>query len=366
MFIDFVKLKRTYDMYAKEYEEASLRTLRSGWYILGNELKDFEKKYAKYMGANYCIGVNSGLDALILAIRVLDIGPGDEVIVPANTYIASVLGITENGATPVFVEPDQFFCIDANKIESAITKKTKAILPVHLYGQACNMKKICEIAKKYNLYIIEDCAQSHNATIDGQKTGTFGTIGCFSFYPTKPMGALGDSGALLTNDEEVARKLRALRNYGSAKKYVNDIVGINSRMDEIQAAILKVSMNHLEEGNEYRNKIAKKYIEGIHNPLVKLPKIRHDCNHVYHVFALLCEKRDELQRYLLDRGIQTLIHYPVPPHLQKCYKFLNYKKGDFPICEAYALHELSLPIYMGMPMEEVQIIIDAINSFKGD
>lgn len=366
MAVDFVRLKRGYDLYAQEYEKAALRAMRSGWYILGKELEEFEEEFAEYMGAKYCIGVNSGLDALILAVRSLDIGPGDEVIVPANTYIASVLGITENGATPVFVEPDRYFCIDAERIEQAVTDKTKAILPVHLYGQPCEMDTIQTIAEKYGLYVIEDCAQSHDAVYRGKKTGTFGKIGCFSFYPTKPMGALGDSGALLTDDENIAQKLRALRNYGSAKKYVNDICGKNTRLDEVQAAVLKVSMVHLKEGNAWRNRIAGMYLEGIENPLVRLPETRSGAEHVYHVFPLLCEKRDELQRYLLDKGIHTLIHYPIAPHLQKCYEYLEYRKGDYPVSEAYAVQELSLPIYAGMPDEEVELVIDAVNSFRGD
>ena len=366
MSVDFVRLKRGYDLYVQEYEEAALRAMRSGWYILGKELEEFEAGFAEYMGAKYCIGVNSGLDALILAVRALDIGPGDEVIVPANTYIASVLGITENGATPVFVEPDRYFCIDAERIEQAVTDKTKAILPVHLYGQPCEMDIIQTIAEKYGLYVIEDCAQSHDAVYRGKKTGTFGKIGCFSFYPTKPMGALGDSGALLTDDENIAQKLRALRNYGSAKKYVNDICGKNTRLDEVQAAVLKVSMVHLKEGNAWRKRIAGMYMEGIENPLVRLPETRNGTEHVYHVFPLLCEKREELQRYLLDKEIHTLIHYPIPPHLQKCYEYLGHRKGEYPLSESYAAQELSLPIYAGMPDEEVKLVTDAVNSFRGD
>ena len=237
---------------------------------------------------------------------------------------------------------------------------------MHLYGQPCEMDTIQTIAEKYGLYVIEDCAQSHDAVYRGKKTGTFGKIGCFSFYPTKPMGALGDSGALLTDDENIAQKLRALRNYGSAKKYVNDICGKNTRLDEVQAAVLKVSMVHLKEGNAWRNRIAGMYLEGIENPLVRLPETRSGAEHVYHVFPLLCEKRDELQRYLLDKGIHTLIHYPIAPHLQKCYEYLEYRKGDYPVSEAYAVQELSLPIYAGMPDEEVELVIDAVNSFRGD
>lgn len=366
MAVDFVKLQRQYDMYASEFEEAVLRAMRSGWYILGNELKDFEAKFAEYISAEHCIGLNSGLDALTLAVRALDIGEGDEVIVPSNTYIASILGVTENGATPVFVEPDEYFCIDADKIEASITEKTKAILPVHLYGQACDMKKICDIAKKHNLYIIEDCAQSHGAKFNGKMTGTFGTIGCFSFYPTKPLGAIGDSGAVVTNDKAIAEKLYKLRNYGSGVKYVNEITGVNSRLDEVQAAALKVALKHLDEGNNYRRQIAEKYINGINNPYVKLPVLRENSTHVYHVFALLCENREALQKHMLQCGVNTLIHYPIPPHMQECYKMLGYKQNDFPICEEYASQELSLPIYAGMPDENIKLIIDAVNSFKGE
>ena len=362
--VEFVKLKRQYDLFANEYEEAALRAMRSGWYIMGNELKAFETQFAQYTGVGYCVGLNSGLDALTLAVRALGIGPGDEVIVPANTYIASVLGVTENGATPVFVEPDEFFCLDAEKVEAAITPRTKAILPVHLYGQPCEMERICSIAKKHGLYVIEDCAQSHGARINGKLTGTFGTIGCFSFYPTKPLGALGDSGAVITSDPVLADKVRKLRNYGSGVKYVNELDGVNSRLDEVQAAILQVGLRHLNEGNEYRRRIARRYLEGIRSDLVTLPDTRPGAEHVYHVFAVLSEHRDELQKYLLDKGIKSLIHYPIPPHLQECYARLGYGKGSFPISEAYAQNELSLPIYVGMPDEDVEAVIDAVNSFE--
>lgn len=363
--VEFTKLKRQFDLYAPEYEEALLRAARSGWYILGNELQQFEEQFAAYLGMQYCVGVNSGMDALILAVRALNIGPGDEVIVPANTYIASVLGITENGATPVFVEPDVFFCLDADRIEAAITEKTKAILPVNLYGQACDLERICAIAEKHGLYVIEDCAQSHGAEQNGRKTGTFSTIACFSFYPTKPLGAQGDAGALATNNPVLADKLRKLRNYGSGKKYVNELVGINSRLDEYQAAVLQVGLKHLDEGNRYRRQIAERYLNETKNPLVTLPKTRENCFHVYHVFALQCEQRDELQAFLLEKGVKTLCHYPIPPHLQECYSYLGHKEGDFPISERMARQELSLPIYVGMPMEEVTQVIEAVNAFKG-
>lgn len=361
--IDFVKLRRTYELYATEYEEAALRALRSGWYILGRELEAFEEQFAAYQGVPYCIGLNSGTDALILAVRALGIGPGDEVIVPANTYIASVMGVTENGATPVFVEPDGYHGIDAAKIEAAITPRTKAILPVHLYGQPCDMDIVCAIAEKHNLYVIEDCAQSHGARFRGRLTGSFGTIGCFSFYPTKPCGGLGDGGAVITSGPMLARKLRMMRNYGSEKKYVNEFSGVNSRLDEIQAAVLQVSLAHLEEGNAYRRAIARRYLTEIRCDGVKLPSTRPGADHVYHVFALLCDDRDAMRQHLLSRGIQTLSHYPIAPHMQQCYAYLGHGAGSFPISEDYAARELSLPIYNGLPMEDVSRIIEAVNSY---
>lgn len=362
--IEFVSLKRQFDRCAEEYETAVLRALRSGWYIMGKELETFEAEFAGYLGMDYCVGVNSGLDALTLAVRALEIGPGDEVIVPANTYIASVLGVTANGATPVFVEPDEYFCLDAERIETAITPRTKAILPVHLYGQPCDMEKICSIAEKHGLYIIEDCAQSHGARLNGKLTGTFGTIGCFSFYPTKPLGALGDSGAIATNDPALADKIRKLRNYGSGVKYVNEFDGVNSRLDEVQAAALKVGLRHLDDGNEFRNRIAARYLSEINNPLISLPKTRVGASHVYHIFAVLCEQRDALQKHMTACGVKTLIHYPIPPHLQECYTRLGYSAGSFPISETYAQNELSLPIYVGMPDTDVDAVIKAINLFE--
>ena len=361
--IEFVNLKRQYDLYREEYEEAALRVLRSGWYILGNELDEFEKMFADKLGIKHVIGVNSGTDALILALRSLGIGEGDEVIVPSYTYIASVLGITENGAAPVLAEPDSFFCLDESRLEPLITERTKAILPVHLYGHPCNMDVICQIAEKHHLYVIEDCAQSHGAQYKGKQTGTFGQIGCFSFYPTKPAGAMGDAGALAVNDDKLAEKLRMIRNYGSIKKYVNELSGINSRMDEMQAAILKISIHHLDEGNEYRRQIAHEYLEGIHNQKIKLPETRKGCMHVWHVFPVFTENRDGLYDYLLENDIKTLIHYPIPPHLQKSLSFLGKQRGDYPVAEYYAKHELSLPIYNGMPMEDVKTIIRIINQF---
>lgn len=364
MKIESNVLDRQFFKYQSEYEEAALRALRSGWYVLGKEVETFEASFAQFTRAKYCVGLNSGLDALILAVRALCIGKGDEVIVPANTYIASVMGITENGATPVFVEPDKYYNIDADKIEEKITGKTKAILPVHLYGQSCSMRKIQKLAEKYNLRIIEDCAQSHGACFDGQTTGTFGDIGCFSFYPTKNLGAFGDGGAIITNDPEIAEKIRMLRNYGSKVKYHNELEGVNSRLDEIQAALLLVKLKHLKELTAEHQHIAARYLAEITNPKIVLPETLAGSDHVYHQFAVRCSTRDEFQKYLLDNGIKTLIHYPIPPHLAESYARLGYKKGDFPVTEKYANEILSLPMFNGMTDEEIDYVIKKVNEFK--
>ena len=357
-------LDRQFKMYQQEYEEAALRVLRSGWYVLGKEGETFEQSFAEFTGAKYCVGLNSGLDALILAVRALGIGDGDEVIVPANTYIASVMGITENGATPVFVEPDEYYNIDVNKIEEAITEKTKAILPVHLYGQSCDMRAIQKLSEKYNLFIIEDCAQSHGACFDGQMTGTFGDIGCFSFYPTKNLGAFGDGGAIITNDAELADKIRTLRNYGSRIKYHNEVEGVNSRLDEIQAALLSVKLRHLNELTAERQNIAARYLQEINNPKIILPETLVGSDHVYHQFVVRCSERERFIQYLSDNGIKTMIHYPIPPHLAESYARLGYKRGDFPITEKYADEILSLPMYNGMAGGEIEYVIDQINQFE--
>lgn len=364
MQIPFNTLKPGYEKYRDEYLEAATRVLDSGWYTLGRELEAFEKEFADWLGMEYCVGLNSGLDALILAVRALDIKAGDEVIVPANTYIASVLGITENGATPVFVEPDQYYNIDPGRIEQAITPKTKAIMVVHLYGQACRMDKIMNFAKKHNLPVIEDCAQSHGATFNGQKTGTFATISCFSFFPTKNMGAFGDAGAIVTNDEELAQKIRALRNYGSEKKYYNKYQGVNSRMDEIQAALLRVKLRHIDEITAERRAIAEAYLFGIKNPDIILPPIAEGASHVWHLFVVRTEKRDELQKYLTDNGVGTQIHYPVPPHLAEAYRELGHREGDYTITEAYAKSVLSLPLYDGIQNIGIDHVISIINSYR--
>lgn len=363
MKVNFAELVRQYKKYQDEYETAVLKVLRSGWYIMGKELESFEKAYAEFQQSKYCVGVGNGLDALRLALTALGIGKGDEVIVQTNTFIATALAITENGAKPVFVDADKYFGIDAKSIERAITKKTKAIMVVHLYGQPCDMDAIMKIAKEHNLFVVEDCAQCHGATYKGKKCGTFGDVACFSFYPMKPIGAFGDSGAVVTNNEKVYEKLCMLRNYGSKIKYKHEIIGINSRMDEIQATITSINLKHANENNEERISIAKKYTEGINNPKITIPEIRPNTTHVYHVFPIFCEERDRLKAYLEENGIIAQIHYPINCHLAGCYSEYGYKKGDFIISERYADTELSLPIYVGLTNEEIDYIIDVINKF---
>lgn len=366
MFIKNTMLERQYYRYKKEYDIAAIAALESGWYILGTRCEKFEQEFADYIGSQYCIGLNSGQDALTLALRALEIGVGDEVIVPANTYIATVLAITENGAVPILVEPDEFYNLDASQIEEVVTPRTKAIIVVHLYGQAANMKSIKQIADQHHLYLLEDCAQSHGAACEGQVTGTFGIAGCFSFYPTKNLGAFGDAGAVVTDDETLAEKIRMLRNYGSRKKYYNEITGVNSRLDEIQAALLSVKLSHMRELTEERIEAGKYYEAKIRNPYIKKPKIRTGSEHVYHQYVIRCSQREQLQTYLRENGIETQIHYPVPPHLAECYLMLGYQRGDFPITEQYADEVLSLPLYTGITKEEQDYVIEVLNRFLPD
>lgn len=358
-------LKRQYDLHADEYEKKAVEVLRSGWYVLGKEVEAFENEWAQYIGAKYCVGIASGLDALWMSFRMLGIGHGDEVIVCANAYIACVMGISINGATPIFVEPDQYDNIDANKIEQAITPRTKAILAVHLYGQACNMTKIMEIADKHNLRVVEDCAQSHGNHWHGKTVGIFGDIGCFSFYPTKGCGAFGDAGCIVTDDEKIANDFRVFRNYGSEKKYHNKVVGTNSRLDELQAGLLRVKLKHLDEFNAERCRLAERYMNEIKHPLITLPQIRPGADSTWHQFVVhVEEKRDDLIAYLQENDIGTMIHYPIPPHLSEAYQYLNHKKGDFPIAERYADEVLSLPMYNGMTADEQSKVIETINQWK--
>ena len=364
MIVDFVSVGKLVDKYKEEYKSAINRVLDSGHFILGKEVAEFEVLFAKMHEMAYCLGVNSGLDALRFAVSALGIGPGDEVIVQANTFIATALAISENGARPVFVDADAFFGIDTVKIEEKICSRTKAIIPVHLYGQPCKMDEIINIARKHNIAVIEDCAQAHGALYLGRKVGTFGDIGCYSFYPTKPVGAFGDGGAVITNSPLYAQKIRMLRNYGSQVKYNHELKGLNSRLDELQAAILKVNAIHLDEGNQERTEIAQRYLNEIRNEHIIFPRINPNSSHVFHVFAILCEDRDRLKTYLENKGIQTIIHYPIPCHLANCYAELNYKTGDFPLAEYYARCELSLPIYVGMPTKHIDYVISAINQYE--
>ncbi len=365
MEIQANNLLRQYELHASEYEAKALEVLRSGWYILGKEVSSFEQEFANYIGAKYCAGLASGLDSLWIAFRALGIKEGDEVIVSANAYIACVMGITMNGATPIFVEPDEYANIDATKIEEKITPRTKAILAVHLYGQSCDMTTIMGLAKKYNLKVVEDCAQSHGTKWNGQTCGTIGDIGCFSFYPTKGLGAFGDAGLLSTNDPEIADFVRMFRNYGSKIHYQNEVVGANSRLDELQAGMLRVKLTYLDELNAERCAIADRYDKGIHNPLIRVLKTRPGSNNTWHQYEIYSPKRDELQAYLKSKGIGTMIHYPIPPHLSKAYAYLGLHEGDYPIAEEYARTVLSIPMYNGYTEEEQKYVIDCLNSFEG-
>ncbi|MCI8377469.1 MAG: DegT/DnrJ/EryC1/StrS family aminotransferase [Lachnospiraceae bacterium] len=363
MEIQCNRLDRGFELYKKEFKEKAVQVLESGWYVLGKELENFENEFAQYLGADYCVGVASGLDALKIAIHLLGIGSGDEVIVQGNTYIATVMGITENGAAPVFVEPDGYFNIDVEKIEEKITDKTKAIMVVHLYGQAADMKPIMELAGRYHLKVIEDCAQAHGAEYCGRKVGTFGDIGCFSFYPTKNLGAFGDGGAIVTNCEELSREAKVYRNYGSEKKYHNRVVGINSRLDEIQAGLLRVKLKYLDLLNKERQQIAAGYLENLDNKDIILPNVNQGCMSVWHQFVIRTKRRGELIRYLERQGIHSMIHYPVPPHLSEAYQYLNVKEGMLPVTETYAKEVLSVPIYNGMTDEEQKYVIESMNRF---
>jgi len=361
--LPFLDLKKINDQYYDLIAQAIDNVLKSGWYILGEAVTQFEQKFAAYCGTKYCVGVANGLDALSLIIRAYGIGEGDEVIVPSNTYIASILAVSANGATPVLVEPDiNTYNIDPNNIEKYITDKTKAIMVVHLYGQSCEMGAINEIAQKYNLKVIEDCAQAHGAYFEMKKTGNLGNAAAFSFYPGKNLGALGDAGAVTTNDEELYNNIKALRNYGSHKKYENLYKGVNSRLDEMQAAILSVKLDFLDKENNHRRTIAQYYLENINNNKIVLPSVEHDSHHVWHVFVIRTEKRNALQKYMLDNGIQTMIHYPIPPHKQEAYKEWN--DLSFEISEKIHREIISLPISPVMTLDEAKMVVEVINRYE--
>lgn len=367
--IKFLDLYSITAKYANEIHEATKRVIDSGWYLQGKENESFESNYASYIGTSHCIGCANGLDALIWIFRAYkELGimeDGDEVIVPANTYIASILAITENNLKPILVEPNiDTYQIDDALIETVITKKTKAILIVHLYGRCAYTEKIGSICKKYGLKLIEDNAQAHGCLHDTHRTGSLGDAAGHSFYPGKNLGALGDGGAVTTNDEDLAKVVRALANYGSSKKYVFDYCGRNSRLDEIQAAILNVKLKHLDDDNEKRRRAAKYYIDNIKNENIILPKIDDWDANVFHIFPVLCANRDELQQYLTNNGIQTIIHYPVPPNRQKCYK--DWNELSFPITERIHREELSLPVSPTIKKEEIDTIINIINRYNNE
>ena len=366
--IPFLSLKDVTALHGAEINEAVTRVVNGGWYLQGKENEKFEADYAKFIGTKYCIGCANGLDALIWIFRAyIEMGvmqPGDEVIVPANTYIATILAITENGLKPVLVEPKlNTLDIDDDLIETAITPKTKAIAIVHLYGRNAYTDKIGALCKKYNLKLVEDNAQAHGCKhTDGRVTGSIGDAAGHSFYPGKNLGALGDGGAVTTNDPELAAAVRALANYGSQKKYVFKYTGRNSRLDEIQAAVLDVKLKYLVEDNAHRKEVAHYYYEHINNPLITLPSRIPDENNVYHQFPIFCEHRDKLQEYLKENGIQTLIHYPIPPHKQECYKAWN--ERSYPITEKIHAQELSIPMNQVVSRKEAEEVVKIINSFK--
>ncbi len=361
-FVSFKPLERELET---QLREAFERVFQRSWYIGGKEDEAFEEVFAAYCHSKYCIGVGNGLDALMLVLKAWGIGEGDEVIVPSNTYIATALAVTYVGAKPVFVEPDiRTYNLDPSRIEAAITERTKAIMPVHLYGQACRMDPILEIAKKHGLKVLEDCAQAHGATYKGRVIGSFGDAAGFSFYPGKNLGALGDAGAVVTEDKALADMVRALGNYGSDYKYHHIYKGNNSRLDELQAAFLAAKLPSMDKVNEDRRATAQKYLEGIRNPKVILPWVEPDCVPVWHVFAIRCENRDALADFLTEKGVGVNKHYPIPMHLQGCYADLGIPEGALPIAEEISRTELSIPMYYGMTDEEIQYVIDAVNSFE--
>ena len=365
--IKFLDLQKITQQYSDEINDAVTRVIDSGWYLQGKENEEFERNYSSYIGTRHTIGCANGLDALIWIFRgYIEMGVlqvGDEVIVPANTYIASILAISENGLKPVLVEPDlTTYQIDDTKIESAITSKTKAILIVHLYGQCAYTDKIGEICGKYGLKLIEDNAQAHGCMFGGRQTGSLGDAAGHSFYPGKNLGAFGDAGAVTTDDQELANVIRAIANYGSTKKYVFKYIGRNSRLDEIQAAILNVKLKYLDKDVAIRKKVAEYYITHITNPRIITPGITDWDNHVFHIFPIRCKDRNELQKYLMDNGVQTIIHYPIPPHKQECYKEWN--NLSFPITEQIHAEELSLPMSPVITEEEIGIVTDLLNRWE--
>ncbi len=363
--IAFLSLKDTNFKYKVGFLKALDQILENGNFILGNAVQLFEQQFADFCGVKHCIGVANGLDGLTLALKIFDFKEGSEVLVPSNTYIASVLAISNNNLKPVFVEPSpNTFNIDENEIERAITDKTRAIMVVHLYGRVCNMTPIQRIAKKYNLKIIEDCAQAHGAVYQNKKAGGLSDVAVFSFYPTKNLGALGDAGAITTSDDTIAQKLLAFRNYGSFEKYKTLYKGVNSRLDEVQAAFLSVKLSDLHNQNQIRRVLAKQYLNGIHNPLIQLPEEpENEFEHVWHLFVIRCQTRDRLRDYLSQHGISTSIHYPIPPHKQEAFKEMNL--CNYPISERIHKEVLSLPLNPMLSSSDLNVVINKINDYKG-
>jgi len=363
--VPFVDLKVQYQKIKSEIDTAVLSVMDNAYFILGENVAGFEKEFSDYLGGGYAVSVNSGLDALYLSLLACDIGPEDEVITVSHTFVATYLAVIHTGAKAVFVDIDpSSFNIDVNKIETHITKKTKAILPVHLYGQPADMLKIKEIAEKYNLLLIEDACQAHGAGLNNEKAGLLGDLACFSFYPAKNLGAYGDGGMVITKDEVYKKKLQQLRNYGQKKKYIHDNFGINSRLDELQAAILRVKLKHLDKWNTARRKIAERYSEGIKSKEIICPHEMPGCYHVYHLYVIRTPNRANLQKWLKEKGINTQIHYPIPVHLQQCYKQLSEDRPKLAVTEKIADEILSLPIYPEMQDNQIDYVIDSVNSFK--
>ena len=362
--IYFSSPKDQYLSHKKDINEAIAKVLDSGWYILGNEVKCFEREFAAYIGVSHAFGVGSGTEALHIALKACNIGPGDEVITVSHTAVATVSAITLCGASPVFVdiEPD-YFAMDTEKLEALISPRTKAVIPVHIYGQPANMAKVISVAQKHNIFVIEDCAQAHGAEYKNRKAGSFGDISCYSFYPTKNLGAVGDGGAVLTNNEELATRVKLLREYGWAERYISYIDGWNSRLDEIQAAILRIKLNFLDDDNGKRRKIAGIYAGLQSCTNITLPEVRPDANHVYHLYVIKLQERDKLLNYLKDHGIGTLIHYPVPVHLQRAYLMKFRGSDNLPVTERTAKEILSLPIYPELEDEQVEKVVEVIKQY---
>lgn len=360
-FVDLRPLEYELDA---EIRGAIERVLGRSWYIGGEEGLVFERAFASYVGAAHCVGVGNGLDALALALQALGLGEGDEVIVPASTFVATALAATKVGATPVFVDCDpETSNIDSSSAAAAITARTRAIMPVHLYGQPADMRPIMALAREHGLLVVEDCAQAHGAKYEGKVVGTFGDAAGFSFYPGKNLGAMGDAGAAVTDDKNVADRIRMLGNYGSRVRYAHELEGWNSRLDELQAAVLSAKLPYLDRCNEARREVAARYLEGIVNPLVSLPRVPKWAEPVWHVFAVRCMRRDELREFLEGRGIGTNVHYPTPVHLQGCYRRLGYSEGDLPGAEEVARTELSLPIFPGMTERQIEWVVESVNAF---